>query len=61
MVVSSWSRSSSWPNQTHFGKEVGMSVKYWATKLEDLSFRCEEANARWITMALQTVQSENLH
>ena len=31
-----------------------------ATQLEDLSFRCEGLNVRWITMALQTVLSETL-
>jgi hypothetical protein len=30
------------------------------TQLEDLSFRCEGPNVRWIVMALQTVQSKNL-
>jgi hypothetical protein len=31
-----------------------------ATKLRDLSFRCERPNTRRITMALQSVKSENL-
>ena len=30
------------------------------TQLEDLSFRCEGPNVRWVITALQTVQSKNL-
>jgi len=32
-----------------------------ATKLKDLTFLCSSSNVRWVTTALQTVESKHFH